>query len=55
VRDSITLRAGVNNVFDKDPPVIAAGLLTLFGNGNTYPGTYDPMGRTIFVGATLDF
>jgi outer membrane receptor protein involved in Fe transport len=45
----------MNNAFDKDPPVIAAGLLSSFGNGNTYPGVYDPMGRTLFVGLTMDF
>ena len=46
-------------MFDKDPPIIAAGLLgafgnsNSFGNGNTYPGVYDPMGRVFFVGATV--
>jgi outer membrane receptor protein involved in Fe transport len=52
---SVELRGGVNNVFDKDPPAIAAGLLASFGNGNTYPGIYDPMGRVLFVGATVAF
>jgi iron complex outermembrane recepter protein len=42
-------------VFDKDPPAIAAGLLSSFGNGNTYPGVYDPMGRELFIGATVSF
>jgi len=51
----LTLRAGINNLFDKDPPAIAAGILAAFGNGNTYPGVYDPLGRTIFIGATLAF
>ncbi len=51
----VELRGGVNNVFDKDPPAIAAGLLSSFGNGNTYPGIYDPMGRVLFVGATVSF
>jgi len=51
----VELRGGVNNVFDKDPPAIAAGLLSSFGNGNTYPGVYDPMGRMLFVGATVSF
>ncbi len=55
VREQLTLRGGINNAFDKDPPVIAAGLLSSFGNGNTYPGVYDPMGRTMFVGLTMDF
>jgi outer membrane receptor protein involved in Fe transport len=49
------LRVGVNNVFDKDPPAIAAGLLSVFGNGNTYPGVYDVVGRYIFAGATIEF
>jgi len=53
--DSVELRAGINNAFDKSPPVIAAGLLSSFGNGNTYPGVYDPMGRLLFVGATVSF
>jgi iron complex outermembrane receptor protein len=59
VRDAVTFRAGVNNLFDKDPPFLdstdfpAAG--PPYGNGNTYPGTYDALGRTIFVGLTADF
>ena len=59
VRPNLALRAGVNNVFDKDPPALdsvavpASGPPT--GNGNTYPGVYDSLGRTMFVGLTLDF
>ncbi|MET0533300.1 MAG: TonB-dependent receptor, partial [Steroidobacter sp.] len=53
--DSVELRAGINNVFDRSPPVIASGLLGLFGNGNTYPGVYDPMGRLLYVGMTVEF
>lgn len=55
VYDGLTLRAGVNNLFDRDPPAIASGLLSSFGNGNTYPGVYDPLGRVIFVGATMEY
>lgn len=55
VGKQLTLRAGVNNLFDKDPPAIAAGILSSFGNGNTYPGVYDALGRNIFVGATVNF
>ncbi|MPT48199.1 MAG: TonB-dependent receptor [Sphingobium sp.] len=51
----LTIRAGVNNMFDKDPPVLDSGLLQTFGNGNTYPGVYDALGRTIFLGATVNF
>jgi iron complex outermembrane receptor protein len=55
LRDSLELRMGVNNLFDKSPPAIAAGLLSSFGNGNTYPGVYDPMGRLLFAGVTFAF
>ncbi|HEV2531126.1 TonB-dependent receptor domain-containing protein [Phenylobacterium sp.] len=59
VRDTVTLRAGVNNVFDKDPPVLDSDAFPASGppagNGNTYPGTYDALGRTVFVGITADF
>jgi outer membrane receptor protein involved in Fe transport len=59
VRDAVTLRAGVNNVLDKDPPFLESNTFPAsgppFGNGNTYPGTYDALGRTIFFGLTADF
>ena len=55
VQTGITFRAGVNNLLDKDPPAIAQGLLYSFGNGNTYPGTYDVAGRTFFIGINAEF
>ncbi|HEY5106406.1 MAG TPA: TonB-dependent receptor [Caulobacteraceae bacterium] len=59
VKDGVNLRAGVNNIFDKDPPVVDQSNIGLasppFGNGNTFPGVYDSLGRTIFVGFTADF
>lgn len=55
VTDGFQFRLGVNNLLDKDPPAIAAGALGGFGNGNTYPGVYDPLGRTIFFGTTIKF
>ncbi|GAA3259597.1 hypothetical protein GCM10020258_21500 [Sphingomonas yabuuchiae] len=55
VQDGIVFRAGVNNLFDRDPPIIAQGLLAAFGNGNTYPGMYDAVGRTVFIGLTAEF
>ena len=48
-------RSGVNNVFDKDPPLISQSNLGGFGNGNTFPGTYDQLGRYVFVNLTADF
>lgn len=55
VSKELQLRMGVNNIADKDPPAIAQGILASFGNGNTYPGVYDSLGRNIFVGATVAF
>jgi iron complex outermembrane receptor protein len=47
--DKLTLRVGVNNIFDKDPPVIGStNLPAIAGNGNTFPQVYDALGRFIF-------
>lgn len=54
--DSISLRAGVRNLFDRDPPVTDNNTsLASDVNGNTFPNTYDALGRTIFIGATKTF
>ena len=59
IRDHIVMHAGVNNVFDKDPPIVDSNSFGIsappFGNGNTYPQVYDSLGRTVFVGITADF
>jgi outer membrane receptor protein involved in Fe transport len=47
----LNLRLGVNNIFDKDPPLNGASL----GNGNTHPQVYDALGRYMFAGFTVDF
>ncbi|USX13312.1 TonB-dependent receptor [Oxalobacteraceae bacterium OTU3CAMAD1] len=50
----ITLSAGINNLFDKDPPLTSlAG--TGVGNGNTFPSMYDALGRKIFLNMTARF
>jgi outer membrane receptor protein involved in Fe transport len=51
----ITLRAGVNNLFDKDPPIIPGDLSTAQNNGNTAPGVYDALGRYIFTSLVAKF
>jgi len=53
ITDSTQLRLGVNNVFDEDPP-LSADVGTYPGNGNTFPGYYDPLGRYIFMGIALE-
>jgi iron complex outermembrane receptor protein len=53
----VTLRAGVNNVFDKDPPIgDSTGVVGApYGNGNTYPQVYDALGRKVFASITVQF
>jgi len=56
MRDNIDVRLGVNNVFDKDPPLNgSSNCPTGPCNGNTWPQVYDALGRFLFIGATVDF
>jgi outer membrane receptor protein involved in Fe transport len=56
VKDRYTFSVGVNNIFDIQPPVIGTGELPgTFGNGNTFPQVYDPLGRYLFAQVTADF
>jgi outer membrane receptor protein involved in Fe transport len=59
LKDKYTFRVGVNNIFDKTPPLVDSENYSIsappFGNGNTYPQVYDPLGRVIFMGVTADF
>ena len=58
-----TVRAGVNNILDKDPPIVSSTAGTFanangpssFGNGGTWPQLYDSLGRTIFFNVTAKF
>jgi len=50
-----TVRMGVNNVFDKDPPLIGYDYVQPpLLNGNTFPQVYDALGRYIFINVTAD-
>ena len=42
---------GIQNLFDKEPPIVG----TNQEQSNTYPGTYDVIGRDFFVSASLRF
>ena len=56
--DKLNLRAGINNIFDKTPPLIPTGngsCPNAACNGNTYVGTWDYLGRYLWAGATLTF
>jgi outer membrane receptor protein involved in Fe transport len=49
-----TFRAGINNLFDRDPPVSGV-VASVYGNGNTYPQVYDALGRKVFMNLTAKF
>jgi len=54
--EKYTLRAGINNVLDKDPPLNGlSNCPTRQCNGNTWPQTYDSFGRFVFINLTADF
>jgi len=54
--DQFELSVTVDNLFDKDPPLVGSGVGgTSFNSGNTFPTIYDPIGRAYTVGARLKF
>ncbi len=61
VYKNIRLQIGVNNIMDKDPPLVVGGDCSTSSpagancNGNTFPGVYDAMGRYIFMEVTAKF
>ena len=53
VNEKVALRAGVNNIFDKDPPLVENAIV-----GGALPNTYnvyDLLGRHMFVALTARF
>jgi outer membrane receptor protein involved in Fe transport len=56
VTDNFDMTITVQNLFDKDPPLVGNTIgATTFNSGNTYPATYDALGRRFAVGARLKF
>ena len=56
VHDNLNFRVGVNNVFDKDPPIVGASNCPgVVCNGGTFPQVFDALGRYVFVGLSADF
>ncbi len=51
VNDNLTINMGINNLFDKEPPIMGFNQ----EQANTYPGTYDVIGRDFFISANLRF
>jgi len=49
-------RFGVNNLFDREPPLVSQqNCAATFCNGNTFPMSYDALGRYVFVGVSKEF
>jgi iron complex outermembrane recepter protein len=57
INKTFTLRGGVNNVLDRDPPIVSNTVAdpSIFGNGNTFPQVYDSLGRVVFINVTAKF
>ncbi len=53
VTEKASIVLGINNVLDEDPPITSAVGTT--GNGNTFPQTYDSLGRWIFLRGRIRF
>lgn len=56
--NKLTVRAGVNNALDKDPPMIDtlnSGGNSIFAESNTFPSMYDVAGRFLYLNVTVDF
>jgi outer membrane receptor protein involved in Fe transport len=55
INTTYSVRAGVDNVLDKEPPVVGANPGVNNALGSTMPGYYDVLGRRYFIGARASF
>ena len=56
VNDNINFVFSAFNLFDNTPPIVGSSIgSTAFNGGNTYPSTYDPIGRRYGVSANIRF
>jgi outer membrane receptor protein involved in Fe transport len=54
--EHLTLTFVVQNLLDKKPPIVGSDVgNTLYNSGNTYPSTYDALGRRFTMTAKVDF
>ncbi len=53
INETFGLYGGINNLFDKNPPVL--GTAQPSNGNNTWSNTYDVLGRSFFIGATAKF
>ncbi len=56
LNETLTFRAGIDNLLDEKPPIVGQDYGgTAENSGNTFPATYDALGRSFFVSATMTF
>ena len=54
--DNVTMTLTVQNLMNKKPPIVGNTIgNTSYNSGNTYPSTYDALGRRYAVSAKLKF
>jgi len=53
VTEKASVTLGINNVLDDNPSI--SGSVGTTGNGNTFPQTYDALGRYVFLRARVGF
>ncbi|MEW9797481.1 TonB-dependent receptor domain-containing protein [Alteromonas sp. CYL-A6] len=52
VNENVMVSVGVNNILDKEPPMVGGSLST---NANTIAGFYDTLGRYLFTNVSVTF
>lgn len=56
IGDNVTITALASNIFNRKPPLVGSTIgTTAFNSGNTYPSTYDALGRSYTLTARLKF
>ena len=56
VSDNFTFTGTVQNLLDRQPPIVGSSIgSTSFNSGNTYPSTYDALGRRFAVSGRIKF
>jgi outer membrane receptor protein involved in Fe transport len=56
INDAVRLTGSVTNVFDEEPPVVGNEAADTSSNSlNTFPSTYDALGRIFSIGVNLRF
>ena len=55
INPKLRLRGGIDNLLDKEPPIVGAQPGVNNNMGVTMTSRYDPLGRRYFIGMSLDF